>query len=199
MIRKTLTMLSLLGLLLSVGLWGVSYFPVGYVFQSQQFPDFGVVNGLLTISKVPMVAQSPGVQYGNKQVSGTLWWPPVGSSFWSSNVLGWSFLLPLWMPTLLFGSAIVSCSLARRRSRRIRKKLGLCLHCGYVLRGSEGSCPECGTAQDARTLVLRHLMASTRPHVPPPQTYGLCVKCGCELRASKDRCPECGTEIAKQG
>ena len=30
MLRKTLTIFSLIGLLLSVGLWGVSYFRIGY-------------------------------------------------------------------------------------------------------------------------------------------------------------------------
>lgn len=35
---------------------------------------------------------------------------------------------------------------ARRRRDRLRAELGLCLSCGYNLRGSPGRCPECGAA-----------------------------------------------------
>ena len=144
MIRKTLTIFSLIGLLLSVGLWGVSYLSVEYI-SSQQFPDFGVVNGLLIIGKAKTLQLATGVYYGNKQFSRTLWWPPEGFPFWSSDpTFGWCILLPLWMPMLLFASAIMSCSLAGRLRCRKRKKLGLCLKCGYDLRGSKERCPECG-------------------------------------------------------
>ncbi len=37
MLRKTLTILSLMGLLLSVGLWGVSYFRMTYYSQPHDF------------------------------------------------------------------------------------------------------------------------------------------------------------------
>ncbi len=49
----------------------------------------------------------------------------------------------LWMPTLLFAS-ILACSYFPFRRRRKRKKLGLCVKCGYDLRASEERCPECG-------------------------------------------------------
>jgi hypothetical protein len=38
---------------------------------------------------------------------------------------------------------------ARQVRRRRRKKLGLCLECGYDLRASKERCPECGTAVPA--------------------------------------------------
>ena len=56
-------------------------------------------------------------------------------------------LVPLWQPVVLFSILpalwLVNRShrwLARRRAIRA----GLCLHCGYDLRGATGPCPECG-------------------------------------------------------
>ena len=99
MIRKTLTILSLIGLLLSVGLWGVSYFQWGSRFSNQE----------------------------------------------AAGVFG-----PLWMPTILFALALYFCCSLLFHRRRKRKKLGLCLKCGYDLRASKDRCPECGETIDAR-------------------------------------------------
>ena len=55
------------------------------------------------------------------------------------------FILPLWMVTGSFAAMACSLYFLPRRTRRKRKKLGLCLHCGYDLRGSKDKCPECGT------------------------------------------------------
>ncbi len=104
MLPKTLTILSLLGLLLSVGLWGVSYFWVG--FQSGQW----------------YVATEAGTLYAS-----------------------WNTGIPLWMPTLLF-AAYPAYRLLPFHRRRKRKTLGLCVKCGYDLRGSKRRCPECGEA-----------------------------------------------------
>ena len=50
MFRKTLTILSLIGLLLSAGLWGVSCF---YVLVVQAFSGYGgVFNGMIAISNL---------------------------------------------------------------------------------------------------------------------------------------------------
>ena len=51
--------------------------------------------------------------------------------------------VPLWMPLLAAGSATIILW-RRDRRRRKRKKLGLCLKCGYDLRASKDRCPECG-------------------------------------------------------
>ncbi len=54
--------------------------------------------------------------------------------------------LPAWFVCILSATypaiALVRGPLLRRRKR---KKFGLCLKCGYDLRGSNGRCPECGT------------------------------------------------------
>ncbi|TVQ53529.1 MAG: hypothetical protein EA377_07700 [Phycisphaerales bacterium] len=48
-------------------------------------------------------------------------------------------LHPLWAPTIVYW--------AHRRlnaKRAERHQAGLCIHCGYDLRGAKGRCPECG-------------------------------------------------------
>ncbi len=58
--------------------------------------------------------------------------------------LGWYFKFPLWIPTLLFAMMFCIAYLPLHR-RRKRKKLDLCVKCGYNLKGlSEPRCPECG-------------------------------------------------------
>ena len=53
--------------------------------------------------------------------------------------------LPLWILTVVF-SAYPVYLLTPLHRRRKRKKLGLCVKCGYDLRASMERCPECGTA-----------------------------------------------------
>ena len=56
-----------------------------------------------------------------------------------------SVMAPCWLP-LLATTWLPGLWLMRFRLLRRRKKLGLCLDCGYDLRASEGKCPECGLA-----------------------------------------------------
>ena len=51
--------------------------------------------------------------------------------------------IPLWLPSLIFGG-LLFWSLLPALVCRKRKKLGLCLKCGYDLRASKDRCPECG-------------------------------------------------------
>jgi hypothetical protein len=60
-----------------------------------------------------------------------------------------SLYVPHW--TLAAVSALpapLSLWLLRHRRRRQRIRDGLCLKCGYDLRGTPDRCPECGTAAD---------------------------------------------------
>ena len=41
----------------------------------------------------------------------------------------------------------------RNRTKHYRRKHGLCLYCGYDLRGTTSACPECGRAANASTKV----------------------------------------------
>ncbi len=118
MIRKTLTILSLIGLLISVGLWGATC--VDEVTLGRGGSEVLIWNGWICYEK-----------YG----------PPPPPPLWSPVI--WSVQVPLVIPAALF-AILPGVGLARRMGRRKRKTLGLCLKCGYDLRASKDRCPECG-------------------------------------------------------
>jgi hypothetical protein len=64
---------------------------------------------------------------------------------------GRRFVVPYWFLTLAVSSPaalqLASALLRRRRSRR-RAAQGLCLSCGYNLRGTPDRCPECGNSRE---------------------------------------------------
>ena len=142
MIRKTLTILSLIGLLLSLGAWGVSYVDIRHEGTHHVF---GVGQGR--------------VHYGHTRYDSFLEskWFCGGfrgfRTYWriscsrADNGDWWSVAIPLWMPSSLFVGFLLLCSLPLGR-RRKRKKLGLCVKCGYNLRASNDRCPECGLEQE---------------------------------------------------
>ena len=162
MIRKTLTILSLIGLLLSVGLWGASYLRV-YILLGSKY-SVGALNGLINVHRTPDRLSPLSVEevltlsgYSHISIGGVLhlgadgfhsfataWRTPSGS-FFIQRGLGQSFVVPAWMPTALFGVLFASCRPLHFHRRRKRKKLGLCVKCGYDLRASKDRCPECGT------------------------------------------------------
>ena len=60
-----------------------------------------------------------------------------------------AFQAPVWMPLVLFlvfPTYWLLMPLRRARRDARWRRLGLCLACGYDLRGSADRCPECGTA-----------------------------------------------------
>jgi hypothetical protein len=66
-----------------------------------------------------------------------------GNNVWND----WGIVLPDWF---LVASLLVLPAFALRRylynrQRRLRRRAGQCVHCGYDLRASVGRCPECGT------------------------------------------------------
>ncbi len=137
MFRKTLTIFSLIGLLLSVGLWGLSYFCPIY------FTDHFVLQAM---EGRIMVMHS---EYGFPML--TRRWRVHGFDGFETDWLPdfragdpGGVAIPLWMPCLVF-AALPAYSLSPIHHRRKRKKLGLCLKCGYDLRASKERCPECGT------------------------------------------------------
>ena len=153
MIRKTLTILSLIGLLLSVGLWGVSFF-WSVIWLSSDCTirvEYGHGGLLLAISERKVF---PDDKAGWRVV----WWRfPYREATWLPDY--WSITtgstistqvplrgvdVPLWIPVVPFAFLVWYNCFSPAHRRRKRKKLGLCVKCGYDLRGSNERCPECG-------------------------------------------------------
>ena len=147
MLRKTLTIFSRIGLLLSVGLWAVSYLNVEYVSSRRQINSVRVANGLLRVSQSMLIYEDSDPSWLGLHSSGfsgfDTSWTPSYSYNKNSRFSNWRLAIPFWIPTSLF-SVILLPSLVQSYRRRKRKKLGLCVKCGYDLRASKDRCPECG-------------------------------------------------------
>jgi hypothetical protein len=72
--------------------------------------------------------------------------PGLGLSF--TEIRDWTVVVPFWLVTLLavVPPALLGRGLGRALRMRRRRRLGLCVRCGYDLRASVERCPECGTA-----------------------------------------------------
>ena len=159
MIRKTLTILSLIALLLSVGMWGLSYWHVGFIWPQKiglvafsGTVDLGFLRG--TDYPQDLLAKFKSQSVAARVAAGSVVWSQ-GFTNWRTGF--WRFhcetlpggtliRFPLWLPCLLFAATPLYCLIPFHR-RRKRKKLGLCLKCGYDLRASKDRCPECGEAK----------------------------------------------------
>ena len=146
MLRKTLTILSLIGLLLSVGLWGMSYFYLSYSIQTHSsHSQYAAAWGGLQYS-----SYAPPLRHHGRRLrlrAGS-WWELRGlrdfETRWVPSKGPGRLFIPLWIPAVLF-SFVFAISYTPLHRRRKRKKLGLCVKCGYDLRVSKDRCPECGT------------------------------------------------------
>ena len=137
MFRKTLTILSLISLLLSVGLWLLSY--AGFILCAGDL-QLELYSGALAIlcwgNDIDPDWWIEGPLYEEYRIRSTFWLPELDTTGFLNRV-------PLWIPTFGFAAASVFLYIPLHR-RHKRKKLGLCVKCGYDLRGSKDRCPECG-------------------------------------------------------
>ncbi len=151
MLRKTLTIVSLLGLLLSVGLWGVSYWLFTYFnLRYECYLNEGqLICMRLDSPKKVLRPEFAGLRSHGFRGSKTNWKiehyriatviRPGGVTTSATDVR-----IPLWLPTCILAALSFFLLLPPLHRRRKREKLGLCLKCGYDLRASKDRCPECG-------------------------------------------------------
>ncbi len=153
---------SLIGLVLSTGLWVASETQLGFLCRHHGYlfarEDVCVTvwNGHITCiwgahalwEMENLVAAIDGrLPPSCRNCIGSAWPSSACVDFCARlRALGtWnSVRIPLWLPPVLFSMVpVYSCGLFLRRCKR--KKRGLCLDCGYDLRASPRRCPECGT------------------------------------------------------
>ena len=141
MIRKTLTILSLIGVLLSVGLWRLSYWCVAYFNQPVSILAFngcvhlGIWHHDYDLAALKSEWNSSGFKstfIGNNFIlmRGFQGWHTY--SWWGEFVKRQretSVAFALWIPTLIC-ALLPAYALLPHRRRRKRKKLGLCINCG---------------------------------------------------------------------
>ncbi len=159
MIRKTLTILSLIGLLLSVGLWGASYFNLSYrsrpiIIRVSQ-GAISLERGLdILVARVQALRRAHGSDRISRLPDGVVGWHVGGfedlSTDWRPSMDSNGVIVPLWVPSVICALLSYFTGFLPLYRRRKRKKLGLCLKCGYDLRASKDRCPECNTPFERR-------------------------------------------------
>ncbi|MBC8107936.1 MAG: hypothetical protein H7Z14_15210 [Anaerolineae bacterium] len=167
------TVLSLIACLATVGLWVRSYSRSDTVYHisitqtefAQQAYSSHV--GVLNVDLLRFPEARPEIGGGGRsfwRVQATEPNRDLAGFDYFQNDSVLRFTIPLWLPALLFALAPTYWLFGPRRRRAKRRKLGLCLTCGYDLRvqlalsksnvpASPQRCPECGTPS---TTLLAH-------------------------------------------
>ena len=153
MSHRTLKIALILGLVLSLALWALSYFHVSYRCSAgQRFYGVSVSRGCFVLGGAWADPISPS-QSGWRSAGfftqlQTDWTPRYynGERDWLGLQYGtWSIRFPFWIPVAALGFLLVLYRGLPRLRLLKRIKSSLCARCGYDLRGSTERCPECGT------------------------------------------------------
>ena len=146
--------MSLLGLVVSITLWGLSFLGIEYVGHVKGIGEHAhashllmlwLNNGHITPAYHPDnycngFHRKHQIRFNKYQGFPAGWRPWIRAD---KEYEQYSFNMPLLIPTVgcTFMLALSFIPFGRRRKRR---RLGLCLNCGYDLRASKERCPECG-------------------------------------------------------
>jgi hypothetical protein len=156
MLRRVLLIVSVVGLVGSLALWGLSYWGIEYGFSRVDGGIVGVYVEQGAVSVIKVLPPGPGQRLrcgtgrpipglriagirGMRTRWRPTWWITGTSSGWRGTAS-----LPIWLPTASFSLTLLALSTFVPFRLRRRRRLGLCLACGYDLRGSQGQCSECG-------------------------------------------------------
>lgn len=100
-----------------------------------------------TVARNPHpLAQDAGFDGTPSEVFGFAWGGDGTTSIGRNNII----VMPYWFVLLVIALATMPSAIGVRRERRRgrRARAGLCIGCGYDIRGIDGRCPECGLAID---------------------------------------------------
>ncbi len=162
MVRKTLTILFLLGLLTSAGAWAVSYWNWEYTHWKTEIALWG---GTLVYRQhdAPPEKDAGWRCYGWISWPQTQWWPRHGSSLTHE----WD-VYPLWMPTALFAVLYYGLRLILLLRSFHRERHDRCRVCGCAVQDSLLCCRKCQTpvsmltvGRGALSQVFLHLLVLT--------------------------------------
>lgn len=142
MIRKAITLSLMLALALLVVIWIASY-THRYTYElptRQGALTSGFMDGKILIAvtnRQPTPSRLLGA-LGFRNVT-----PP---SFHTHHRFHHALFVPIWLLLAITGTFPVIALIRGPLRHRYRRRSGLCLKCGYNLKGNQsGTCPECGT------------------------------------------------------
>lgn len=136
MLRKTLAILSLIGLVLSLWLWAVSLW-VTIMYDGQGWAA-GISKWMIGFE---LSGNSRGFVFEYGDIRGPYSWLPVYEQ---------GIVVPLWIISFICFLGLIWATIVTRRRRH---QLGLCTQCDYNLTGLTTSrCPECGAEFDPQLI-----------------------------------------------
>ena len=151
LILDALAVLSLAACAATAVLWARSYRPAG---------SLGIADGITLTRSEPLywLVSRPGHVTLCRQ-TGRDWDRPyrefrlLGVQFgggWGANSSLWNLQVPYWLVLAAAAVPTVACLGVWRSGRRARRRAraGMCVSCGYDLRASGDTCPECGAVRD---------------------------------------------------